>query len=150
LFTAPELFFDKKRIEDEYTLPEMILNCIKAKDSDLEEEFCKNIVLCGGGSLIPGISNRIERELNYFQENKIKLIAPKDRRFMQSMGASILSSLSSFQKEWISNFEYDEFGQQSLINFYSNKSDDKYLSPRSQIIATITPSSRVSANFKAQ
>jgi actin, other eukaryote len=24
LFTAPELFFDKKRIEDEYTLPEMI------------------------------------------------------------------------------------------------------------------------------
>ena len=41
---------------------------------------------------------------------KIKVIAPPERKYLSWIGGSILSSLSSFQKMWMTKEEYDEYG----------------------------------------
>jgi len=41
---------------------------------------------------------------------KVRVIAPEERRFSVWIGGSILSSLSSFQTNWITKEEYEETG----------------------------------------
>uniref|UniRef100_A0A8W8LDN5 Actin 2 n=1 Tax=Magallana gigas TaxID=29159 RepID=A0A8W8LDN5_MAGGI len=41
---------------------------------------------------------------------KIKIIAPPERKYSVWIGGSILASLSTFQQMWISKQEYDESG----------------------------------------
>ena len=38
------------------------------------------------------------------------VIAPKERKYSAWIGGSILSSLSTFEQEWITRDEYDEYG----------------------------------------
>jgi actin-related protein len=42
--------------------------------------------------------------------NKIKILAPPERKFSVWLGGSILASLSTFQTMWINKQEYDESG----------------------------------------
>ncbi|XP_047739720.1 LOW QUALITY PROTEIN: actin-2-like [Hyalella azteca] len=42
--------------------------------------------------------------------NRIKIIAPPERKYSVWIGGSILASLSTFQQMWISKQEYDESG----------------------------------------
>jgi actin-related protein len=41
---------------------------------------------------------------------KIRIVAPPERKFAVWIGGSILSSLSTFQRMWISKQDYDELG----------------------------------------
>merc|ERR1712025_865219 len=41
---------------------------------------------------------------------KIKIIAPRERKYSVWIGGSILASLSTFQQMWITKQEYDECG----------------------------------------
>ncbi len=41
---------------------------------------------------------------------KIKIIAPPERKYSVWIGGSILASLSTFERAWISKAEYDECG----------------------------------------
>jgi actin beta/gamma 1 len=42
--------------------------------------------------------------------NKVKILAPPERKYSVWLGGSILASLSTFQQMWISKAEYDESG----------------------------------------
>lgn len=42
--------------------------------------------------------------------NAVKIIAPPERKFLVWIGGSILSSLSTFQNNWITKEEYEERG----------------------------------------
>ena len=41
---------------------------------------------------------------------KVKVVAPPERKYLVWIGASMLSSMSTFQERWISKAEYDEYG----------------------------------------
>ncbi|KAH3761450.1 actin, cytoplasmic 2 [Pelomyxa schiedti] len=81
-------------------------------DAEIRQDFYRNIVLSGGTSMFPGLSERMHKEMTALApaNAKIKIIAPPERKYSAWLGGSILGSLGSFQKKWINGAEYDECG----------------------------------------
>jgi len=92
---------------------------------DEREQAFKSIVLSGGNTMLHGFNERLEYELcnkleiPYPQEQKenpsIKIYADPQRRHAVWLGASIVSSHSSFQTKWFSKEQYDEFGPSGSV-----------------------------------
>ena len=96
-------------------LHSLILDSINHCDVDTRKELYAGVVLTGGSSLMPGLRDRLEKELSVVgpQAAKIKVSMPintLERRFSVWLGGSILSSLGSFQSLWMSKKEYEEYG----------------------------------------
>jgi len=97
-------------------LPELVADCIRSCDTDMRRELWGSIVVSGGTSLLPGLTERLHGRLNELvpqMSMKVKLMSPptpQERRFSVWIGGSILASLGSFQQLWISKQEYEEHG----------------------------------------
>jgi len=91
---------------------ETAYNSIYKCDLDVRRELFGNIVLSGGTTMYPGISDRMQKELASLApaNMKVKIVAPPERKYSVWIGGSILASLSTFQNLWISKQEYDESG----------------------------------------
>eukprot|EP00536_Pseudo-nitzschia_multiseries_P004506 jgi/Psemu1/188258/e_gw1.75.2.1 len=85
-------------------------------DVDVRKELAGCICLVGATSLLPNIETRLSQELSALLPSfvKPKVIAPKissvERSCAAWIGASILTSLGSFQQLWLSRAEYEEYG----------------------------------------
>ena len=81
---------------------------------DLGRELYGNIILCGGTSLIPGIQERLEKDLKHIAaKTKVKFFASSyrtERKHSAWIGGSILASLGTFQQLWMSKAEFTEHG----------------------------------------
>ncbi|MFX0047878.1 MAG: hypothetical protein ACFE8G_06865 [Candidatus Hermodarchaeota archaeon] len=107
-FLLSEPFFDPKIIHVDYmSIAEAISKVVKSWDRENWEELLSNVVLSGGSSLISGLRDRLEIELQkYFSEKlkqKIKIIAASGRDNMGWIGASVLYSKDQLKKGWIRN-----------------------------------------------
>ena len=112
-FRCPEALFQPSFLGMEsLAIHEIIFNSIMKCDIDIRKDLYGNIVLSGGTTMFPGIADRLEKELISLAPStmKIKIIAPPERKYSVWIGGSILASLSTFQKMWISKEEYDESG----------------------------------------
>jgi actin beta/gamma 1 len=112
-FRCPETLFQPSFIGMEATgIHEVMYNCIMKCDVDIRKDLYGNIVLSGGSSMFPGISDRMQKEMTALAPStmKIKIVAPPERKYSSWIGGSILSSLSTFHQMWISREEYDESG----------------------------------------
>ena len=112
-FRCPEAMFQPSLLGMENlgfveTLYSSIMKC----DVDVRRDLYANIVLSGGTTMFPGISERIEKDMNSFVPStmKINVISSPERKYSVWIGGSILSSLSSFQEMWVTKAEYDESG----------------------------------------
>jgi centractin len=97
---------------------------IQRTDVDLRKTLYSNIVLAGGSTLFPGMEilwrftnhvgfgDRLLNEMKHLapKDIKIKISAPPERKYSTWMGGSIVASLTTFKKMWISSEEYDEDG----------------------------------------
>lgn len=86
---------------------EITYNAIMKCDVDIREALFKNIVLSGGSTMFSGSTNRFSKEIKNLVRGRrmTKVIAPPDRKYTTWTGGSVLSSLSSFQTDWISRQE---------------------------------------------
>lgn len=105
-------------------LSEMIFNTINQADIDLRMTLYKNIVLSGGTTMISGLADRLNNDINklYLEKvlngdksrlNKLKcnIESLPNRNSLVYMGASVLGdALRSEDDVWISNKEYKENG----------------------------------------
>ncbi|KAK4424354.1 actin [Sesamum alatum] len=91
---------------------ETIYGSIMKSDLDIRKDLYSNIVLSGGSTMFPGISDRVAKEINALAPTsmKIKVVAPPERKYSVWIGGSILASLSTFQQMWITKSEYEESG----------------------------------------
>lgn len=89
-------------------MTESVMKC----DVDLRKDLFHHIVLSGGTTMFPGIADRMQKEVTNLapSANKVRVIAPPERKYSVWIGGSILSSLSTFQQMWVSSQEYNEFG----------------------------------------
>jgi hypothetical protein len=87
-------------------------NSIFKCDLDIRRDLYGNVVLSGGTTMFPGISDRMQKELTNLSPSsiKVKIVAPPERKYSVWIGGSILASLSTFQNLWCSKQEYDESG----------------------------------------
>ncbi|KAL5488129.1 ARP4 [Sanghuangporus weigelae] len=95
------------------TIPNLIAQSLSASDPDLRAVLLSNIVLCGGGSLLAGLGDRLHNELaRNFPHMKIHAPGnPTERRYGGWLGGSILASLGTFHQLWISREEWQEHGR---------------------------------------
>lgn len=123
---VPEALFSPSIMADygladlagEASLPEAVRRCVAATDSDARKDMAAAIVLTGGGALLTGLRDRLEREVAGAMSTtavpRVKVVSPAnpvERRFSVWIGGSILASLGSFQQMWVSKAEYDEVGK---------------------------------------
>lgn len=123
-FHIPECLFDPSQIKGVDStmlgISNVAHNAVTMCDVDLRPGLYGNVVVTGGNSLLPGLPERLNRELSRRTPPNIRLklvAAPGsvERRFGSWIGGSILGSLGSFQQMWISRQEYDESGR-SLVD----------------------------------
>ncbi|KAK8896882.1 hypothetical protein M9Y10_014808 [Tritrichomonas musculus] len=85
---------------------------IKEADIDVRKELYANIVISGGISMLDGLPERVEKEINEMAPPKtvVKVIAPKERKYAEWIGASILASLVTFPQRVITRDKYNDNG----------------------------------------
>ena len=116
-FLAPEVYFNPGVIGSEaQPLDEAIYSAIMKCDVDLRRELYGNIVLSGGSTMFPGLKERMHKELTELVPEgvEIKIIAPPERRYSVWIGGSILASLRTFQKMWVTKKEYSDMGASAI------------------------------------
>lgn len=110
-FRAPEVLFAPDLIGDESEgVHEVLTNAIQRADMDLRKSLYSNIVLSGGSTLFKGFGDRLLSEVKKLspKDIKIKISAPQERTLTTWIGGSILASLDTFKKMWVSKREYEE------------------------------------------
>ncbi|CAF1014424.1 unnamed protein product [Brachionus calyciflorus] len=121
-YRAPELLFRPDLVGDESEgIVEILANSIQKSDMDLRKTLYQNIVLSGGSTLFKGFGDRLLNDLKRLvfnsynmKECKIKIASPKERLYSTWIGGSILASLDTFKKMWISKREYESEGVKVL------------------------------------
>ena len=112
-FRCPELLFQPSFTGKEAPgIHDCTFQTIMKCDVDIRKDLFGNIVLSGGSTMFAGMGERLTKELTALAPSttKIKVIAAPERNYFVWIGGSILSSLSTFQNNWIFKFEYDEYG----------------------------------------
>ncbi|XP_037676823.1 actin-related protein T2-like [Choloepus didactylus] len=114
LFQAPEVLFapDQLGIHNP-GLSKMVSSTIMKCDTDIHATLFAEIVLSGGTTLFPELEERLMKELEQLAAKgiPIKITAPPDRCFSTWIGASIVTSLSSFKQMWVTYEDFKEFGK---------------------------------------
>ncbi|CAG9805659.1 unnamed protein product [Chironomus riparius] len=116
-FRAPEVLFRPDLIGEECEgIHEVLMYSIQKSDMDLRKMLYQNIVLSGGSTLFKNFGDRLLQEIkkNVAKDMKIRIAAPQERLYSTWMGGSILASLDTFKKMWISKREFDEEGQRAV------------------------------------
>lgn len=95
-------------------LSDMIQRAVQNCDVDLRGAIVANVLLCGGGASLPGLSERLNADLNRmptFGRVRVQMgSSVNERRHAAWIGGSILASLGSFQQLWLTMAEYREHG----------------------------------------
>jgi centractin len=116
-FRAPELLFRPDLIGEEFFGLHDVLSCaIQKSDMDLRRTLYSNIVLSGGSTLYKGFGDRLLTEIKKLapKEIKIRISAPQERLYSTWIGGSILASLDTFRKMWVSKKEYEDEGARAI------------------------------------
>uniref|UniRef100_A0A915CP60 Actin n=1 Tax=Ditylenchus dipsaci TaxID=166011 RepID=A0A915CP60_9BILA len=92
-------------IGEEYDgLAQCVANSILKCDFDLRKTLYQNIVLSGGSTLFAGFGDRLLYEMRRLapKDVKVRILAPQERLYSTWIGGSILASLDTFRKIWVS------------------------------------------------
>jgi len=112
-FRAPELLFNPSLCGHEYVgIHQCLVNSISRCDMDIRRALFSDIILAGGSTMFDGFGDRLLSEVRKLapRDTKIKIWAPPDRILSTWIGGSILASLATFKKMWVTRKEYDEAG----------------------------------------
>ena len=116
-FMAPELFFNPSAMgSEDQSVHELIFSSIANCDVDIRPHLYNNVVLSGGSTMFPGLKERLHKELTALIPAgvEIKIVAPPERRYSVWIGGSILASLKTFNKMWVTRKEYNDAGPKSV------------------------------------
>jgi actin-related protein len=116
-FMAPELFFNPGAMgSEEKSIHELIFSAISDCDVDIRPHLYNNIVLSGGSTMFPGLKERLHKELTALVPSgvEVKIVAPPERRYSVWIGGSILASLKTFGKMWVTRKEYNDAGPKAV------------------------------------
>jgi len=112
-FRCPEILFQPSHAGFESEgVHKYAYDSIMKCDVDIRKDLFSNIILAGGTTLFEGIGERMWYEIHQLasSNNKIKVLAPPERKYSVWLGGSILAALSTFQTMWINKAEYDDSG----------------------------------------
>ncbi len=108
-FCCSESLFHPIFSHNDKGIHEIVQDSITKCDKDLIKEFFGHILLTGGTSMMPGLTERMKKEMMVLapSNTKVDIIAPAERMYAAWIGGSILSSLTTFSQMLISADEYN-------------------------------------------
>jgi actin beta/gamma 1 len=112
-FRCPEALFDPSMIGmEQLGMHQAAYTTIQDCDIDIRNDLFENVVISGGTTMFPGLSDRLQAEIQSKAPATItvEVEASEERKYSVWVGGSILSSLSTFQQMWITREEYDDVG----------------------------------------
>jgi actin-related protein len=117
-FRCPELLFQPSLLGNlnenniKEGIPKLCFDTISKCDFEIHPLLYKNIVLSGGCSMLPGLSERLEKDIKELAPtgSDVKVIAADHRKNSVWIGGSILASLATFQDMWVTKEQYNEQG----------------------------------------
>jgi len=95
------------------SIQEGIYGMLSSCDIDLKKQYYQNISLAGWSSKFIGFPERLESELKLRVTQPgitVKVNANAEREFSAWIGGSIMASLSTFSRMWVTKAEYEETG----------------------------------------
>ena len=99
-------------------LVDLVSKSLGLCDVDMRSTLVGNIIVCGGGSLLSGLSERINIEFSKLSNyGRVRIHignGANERRFGAWIGGSILGSLASFQQLWMTRKEFEELGPAAI------------------------------------
>ncbi|XP_017367332.1 actin-related protein T1 [Cebus imitator] len=113
LYQVPEVLFAPDQLGIHSPgLSKMVSSSIMKCDTDIQKNLFAEIVLSGGTTLFPGLEERLMKELEQLASKgtPIKITASPDRCFSAWIGASIMTSMSSFRPMWVTSVDFKEYG----------------------------------------
>uniref|UniRef100_A0A8R1U209 Uncharacterized protein n=1 Tax=Onchocerca volvulus TaxID=6282 RepID=A0A8R1U209_ONCVO len=116
-FRAAEILFRPDIIGEEWPGIASALDLsIRRCEIDLRKNLYSNIVLSGGSTMFTGFGDRLLAETRRLapKDVKIRISAPQERLYGTWIGGSILASLDTFKKMWVSKKEYEDEGKKVL------------------------------------
>jgi actin len=99
LFVCSEALFQPSMLGSECKgLHITIFNSIMMCDESIRPSLFGNIILAGGSSMLPGLAERLQKELELLTPSGItvRVVAPHDRRYSAWIGGSIMAGLPEF------------------------------------------------------
>ena len=114
-FRCPEALFKPSMIgKEENGFGQTCYDSIQKCNKDFRKNLFNNIFLSGGNSFFKGFQERLTKEIKRIapksMKKEVKVFASSNRKFSAWIGGSILTSISSFQSNWITKAEYEEYG----------------------------------------
>ena len=111
----PEALFKPNLIgEGEAGLAEECYYSIQKCDIDIRKYLYYNIVLSGGNTIFKGLKERLTKDIRVLapesMKEEVRVISSYMSKFAIWIGGSILSTISSFESNWITKTEYEELG----------------------------------------
>ena len=116
-FRCPEVLFQPSFLGMESCgTHKTTFNCIMKCDVDISKDLYANTVLSSGTTMYPDITNRMQKAITALAPStmKIKIIAPRERKYSVWIGGSILASMSTFQQMCTSKQEYDKLDSSTV------------------------------------
>ncbi|KAK3271134.1 hypothetical protein CYMTET_20495 [Cymbomonas tetramitiformis] len=117
-FRVMEALFFPHFLGSEATgLHEQVFDAIMACACEIRADMFANIVLCGEGSLAPGLLERLEREMVSLAPSsmRVRLVASPERRYSSWIGGSVLASLAAGRTKMVTRALYDEVGPEAAL-----------------------------------
>ena len=112
---VPELMFDPSVIGKDFAGVHVNAeSCIQNCDIDVRRDLWENIILSGGNTMFPNMKERLTKELKALAPPSInvKVLAENNRKCAVWIGGATMSTLSSFQDQWVTKQDYEEHGKQ--------------------------------------
>lgn len=96
----------------------LAFDSVQRCDIDIRQELFSNIVAAGGSTLFKGFQERLNLELRKLVSatTHVKVIASPERKDLSWIGGSIVSSLSTFRRCWVTREKYIESGMKNVHN----------------------------------
>mmetsp|Transcript_14987 Transcript_14987/g.26961 ORF Transcript_14987/g.26961 Transcript_14987/m.26961 type:complete len:432 (+) Transcript_14987:140-1435(+) len=96
-------------------IPKMVIESINTCEPDIRRDLYSSIVLTGGTSNLPGLTERMNRDLDNsipsaFKVKTVPTSTKTEKSYGVWIGGSILASLGTFHQMWLSKAEYEEHG----------------------------------------
>jgi len=128
-YLCPEVLFDPTKIGEEYPgIAQLTFNAINKCEVDTRKAMYEKIVLSGGTTMFPGLSNRMHKDIENMYEKKngkkmnsgevkIKLAIDDQprRKHLVFQGGSVLAGITKDNADWwISKEEWAEEGESAL------------------------------------
>lgn len=112
-FKCPEALFQPSLLNQESIgIHEQTLHSIMRCDADIHKQLYGHVMLSGGSTMFPGLSERLHKELSFLAPSDVKVecIALADRIHTTWVGGSVIASLPTFPQMCMTKEEYDEYG----------------------------------------